>query len=280
MEGQILNDGAATCRNCGAALTGRYCAECGQDTRAGASRRVRDVLLDSLDVVFAWDNKIWRSLAALVAAPGKLTKEYLDGRIVRYVSPSKMFWFLAIVHFLLLFSVVTTADVIQMDTEMDRAMERASGVDASGFVNTAELSSKLFEMLQGWMPYIMLLLTPVFAYFVRLFYRRQGRYYTDYLIFTLHFFAFYFLFGCLTSALRWVFQATMLSTFTAVSQTVWMFVMWIYLIVALRRVFGAKIVPAVFKALFIALLYTLTMLVVGMAVGVVWVLLQGGVMPT
>jgi len=258
MEREILNGGTATCRNCGAALTGRYCAECGQDAKAYTSRRVRDVLLDSLDVVFAWDNKIWRSLAALVASPGKLTKEYLDGRIVRYISPGKLFWFLAIVFVALLIRAGSTDAGQQMLTEkIENSIEQQANAGGASEVD-AKLFSAVGGTLKSLAPYLMLGLTPVFAFLVRLFYRRRDRYYTDYLIFTLHFFAFFFLIGSLTSLLEWAFPAVLLSkTYENVSGAVTFVLLWIYHIISLRRVFGAKIVPAVFKTVLIASLFLL-----------------------
>jgi hypothetical protein len=100
----------AVCRNCGTPLVGRYCHVCGQDVFAGTNHRLREFFTNSFNVIFAWDSKIFRTLWALTAFPGRLTKEYLDGRITRYVHPSKLFWFMTIVFFALLLSQIKVDD--------------------------------------------------------------------------------------------------------------------------------------------------------------------------
>ena len=89
----------AVCKNCGAQLHGRYCHSCGQDVFAGARRSVKDLVYNFLENIFALDNKILVTLKYLLFFPGRLSREYKNGRIVRYVHPSKLFWFVTIVFF-------------------------------------------------------------------------------------------------------------------------------------------------------------------------------------
>jgi len=50
----------------------------------------------------AMDGRMWRTLAALVARPGFLTREYLNGRRKRYIRPARLF----LVLYLLLFAII------------------------------------------------------------------------------------------------------------------------------------------------------------------------------
>jgi hypothetical protein len=84
----------SVCRNCGTQLSGRYCHCCGQDLFAGGEKTVGEILYHTFDTVFAWDNKIFRTLVSLMFYPGKLTKEFFSGKIVQYVYPAKLFWFI------------------------------------------------------------------------------------------------------------------------------------------------------------------------------------------
>ena len=54
---------------------------------------------DLLDSVFNIDTRIVRTLGPLFAKPGYLTTEYFAGRQVRYVTPVRLFFFLAIIAF-------------------------------------------------------------------------------------------------------------------------------------------------------------------------------------
>jgi hypothetical protein len=62
----------------------------------GAQRSVKDLLLNAVANIFCLDNKIFVTLKYLLFFPGKLSVEYVKGRIVSYVYPSKLFWFISI----------------------------------------------------------------------------------------------------------------------------------------------------------------------------------------
>ena len=64
---------------------------------------------DALDTVFDFDTRIVRTIGPLFAKPGFITREYFAGRRVRYVSPVRLFFFLAILTFFV--AQVTTGDI-------------------------------------------------------------------------------------------------------------------------------------------------------------------------
>lgn len=285
------------CRNCGASLVGRYCHVCGQDVFAGTSRRVRDVVANSLDVVFAWDNKFWHSIVALVAFPGRLTREYLDGRIVRYIHPSKLFWFLSIVFFAILLSgtedldrrigeavKAPPADSLARAEALARADSLAQAAvpevadgfevrfdtDLLGQDGREALSNlELFSALKSAAPYLMLVMMPFFALLVWLFFWRKYYYYADYLIFALHYHAFLFLLFSLWMVVRMIFPALVENN----AGVAWVVaaVPALYLLLSLRRVFGARIVPSVFKIAAMAIMYAIFMSTVLITSLIFWV---------
>ena len=79
------------CANCGKSLSGPYCATCGQ--RANIYRSFRDLLEELAQDVFKLDLRLTRTLPLLVFRPGKLTRDYIQGRRATYVSPIGMFLF-------------------------------------------------------------------------------------------------------------------------------------------------------------------------------------------
>jgi hypothetical protein len=82
---------AASCLNCGATLQGAYCQNCGQ--AAHVHRSLLHLVEELLHGLFHFDAKGWRTLPMLVARPGLLTRRYIDGQRVRYVSPLALFLF-------------------------------------------------------------------------------------------------------------------------------------------------------------------------------------------
>ncbi|MGL6290176.1 MAG: DUF3667 domain-containing protein [Silanimonas sp.] len=91
--GTITTD--TSCRNCGSPLYGEHCYACGQPTK-GLVRHFSSILGDFADTIFNIDGRILRTLPALLLRPGFLTREYIDGHRVRYVSPVRLFVFLCI----------------------------------------------------------------------------------------------------------------------------------------------------------------------------------------
>lgn len=79
------------CLNCGTALIGSHCHACGQ--AAHVHKTLGAFFHDLLHGVFHFEGKIWRTLPLLVARPGQLTREYIDGRRASYISPIALFLF-------------------------------------------------------------------------------------------------------------------------------------------------------------------------------------------
>ena len=86
------------CRNCNEVLQGPHCHACGQPVQ-GLMRPIGSVLGDLLDSVFDFDARIVRTLKPLYLRPGFLSLEYFAGRQVRYVTPFRLFFFLAVLAF-------------------------------------------------------------------------------------------------------------------------------------------------------------------------------------
>ena len=80
-----------TCLNCGAALTGRFCPECGQP--AHVHRTLSALFHDLLHGVLHLEGRIWRTLPLLAWRPGVLTRRYIAGERARFVSPVALFLF-------------------------------------------------------------------------------------------------------------------------------------------------------------------------------------------
>ena len=90
------------CLNCGAALAGPYCHNCGQ--QAHVHRTLGAFWHDLLHGVLHFEGKVWRTLPMLAWRPGDLTRRYVEGERARFVSPMALFLF----SVFLMFIVFTT----------------------------------------------------------------------------------------------------------------------------------------------------------------------------
>jgi len=86
------------CENCGAQLTGRYCAQCGQ-AAIDYRRSFRHVIVDVLDSFLNWDSKFFATIGLLIAKPWRLTNEFLAGKRVRHVHPLRLYLLASILFF-------------------------------------------------------------------------------------------------------------------------------------------------------------------------------------
>jgi hypothetical protein len=109
---------AAACLNCGATLSGPYCHACGQ--AAHVERSLLHLVEEILHGVVHFDAKGWRTLPLLVAHPGRLTRRYIDGERVRYVSPLALFLFSVFLMFFV-FSLTSSSVSTRSMSSADRA---------------------------------------------------------------------------------------------------------------------------------------------------------------
>src|SRR5881392_1794766 len=86
------------CENCGAELSGKWCAQCGQPA-IDYRRSFRHVIVDVLDSFLNWDSKFFATLGLLISKPWQLTNEFLAGKRVRYVHPARLYLLASILFF-------------------------------------------------------------------------------------------------------------------------------------------------------------------------------------
>ena len=80
------------CENCGALLHGPYCHQCGQKS-ADRIVPVWHMINEALEAVFELDLRVFRTFPTFFFLPGRLTKEYINGRRKRYIRPFRLFLF-------------------------------------------------------------------------------------------------------------------------------------------------------------------------------------------
>jgi len=101
--GEAVADGHTherNCLNCGAKLTGPYCAACGQ--KAHIHRSVRAFFQDFVTALFNFEGKIWRTLPMLAWCPGIMTRRYIAGERARFISPIALYLFTVFAMFAVL----------------------------------------------------------------------------------------------------------------------------------------------------------------------------------
>ncbi len=86
------------CFSCGEIMTGLFCHACGQkndDYRRSAFA----LLTEAFTSVFSLENRMWRTWMSLIFKPGKVAREYSDGKRTNWTSPVRMYLALSIILF-------------------------------------------------------------------------------------------------------------------------------------------------------------------------------------
>ena len=231
------------CHNCGIKLSGPYCAACGQKS-VPLSVTLHDFFHEFTHEMLHVDGRLFQSVRRLMLSPGFLTREYIQGRRARWISPIRLYLLFSVTFFALSaftgfrvglnsvnresgwhFSLGnTTPASVNMDDDEAKAL---------GFESAREMQAAINQALLAWVPRVMFVLLPLFAGLVALAYRSADRNYLHHLIFALHLHAAWFAAAALAKSLE-LLSPPIGALF---GQLVVVFAV-IYVVLAMRRVYG------------------------------------------
>jgi hypothetical protein len=200
---------AGPCTNCGAGPVDRFCAACGQRHITPQDFTARTFLSEMLSEFVSLDGRFWLTLWTLVRHPGKLAREYFDGRGARYMRPLNLFLLLNLVFFIIqphtgllqwhlrgyvqrLPDAPTLVEQKRLERAQDAARESRRRGEAAHppQLESMELFESNFEStLQNLKKSMLLLAIPLFAIALSVLYGTKHRV-AEHLIFSTHFYAF------------------------------------------------------------------------------------------
>ena len=225
-----MHHASTDCLNCGAATSGNYCQQCGQATHLHVPS-AREFLHEFIAHYVALEGKLWKSLGKLVFKPGFLSREYIEGRRVRYLEPLRLYLTFSIIFFALVklsgvqvvdfgdpkpvpaavgaasstvdtvLGPATPAQAAEFGRFQRKTIAWATSVDPRLGAKTANFMRLPREVQKdaitraffGYTPYAIFALMPVFAFYLKGLYLGTGRRYGEHFLFALHSNAFAFL---------------------------------------------------------------------------------------
>jgi hypothetical protein len=284
-----MTDGDCTaCTNCGMTLAGDYCHACGQKRFVESDRRLGHLLHQFVASATDVDGRVWGSVRALLYRPGLLSREYFEGRRVRWISPVSLFLAVSVIYFLapirggdltLQFNQQVSAEVRGLALGPDETLSDYQR-KASGQVHTPWTSPWVEQRVQardraaraasnGTTGYsyrdyrvaydakaddvskaLVILHVPIAALVLMLLFGGQHRYYAEHFVFAAHYFAFWMI------ALEVVSQAVNLSLWLpaawqpdpAVYDWFMRALLPFYAVLALHRAYGVGWLRAIVSA--------------------------------
>lgn len=86
------------CANCETPLIGPHCHECGQ-LAEDFHKSIWKLTVEAVESLLHLDGRLFATLPALVRRPGRLTRDYLDGKRASQVAPFRMFLVILLIAF-------------------------------------------------------------------------------------------------------------------------------------------------------------------------------------
>ncbi|WP_373056598.1 DUF3667 domain-containing protein [Zunongwangia sp. H14] len=99
----LLKYRGTRCLNCDhqLSISDRFCPRCGQ-MNSTKKLSFDDFFSEFFSGIFAYDSRFQRTLKALLFQPGKISKDYIQGRRMRYANPFRFYLSASIIFFLIM----------------------------------------------------------------------------------------------------------------------------------------------------------------------------------
>lgn len=263
---------SAACLNCGAPLVGPYCARCGQKA-ARPDLTLAGFLHETTHELTHWDGKIPATLKTLLLKPGVLTKDFLEGRRVRWLAPLRVYLICSLAFFASKplieaithrsarqFAQVTiTADDGSRTLTPEQRQRIAEGLPAQ-FIPLERLEAaaaqgtRLNDEINASFPKAMFVLLPVFALLTQTVWRKTRPGYPAHLYVALHIHAAVFAAMTILDIVIGFIPSNVVAAIASVVFVV--YVGW-YGLVALHRIFNDSWPKSIAKSVAVAAVYFL-----------------------
>ncbi|WP_417887794.1 DUF3667 domain-containing protein [Zunongwangia sp.] len=123
-----------SCLNCHTPLreTDKFCPNCGQ-ARIEKKLSFKDLLSELFSGLFAYDSRFIRTLRVLLFKPGKISKDYIEGKRMRYVNPYRFFLTTAIVFFLI-YGFDSSLNIPNMSSNQQEVIQEIDSINTQNKV--------------------------------------------------------------------------------------------------------------------------------------------------
>ena len=269
-----------TCPNCENKLTAddHFCSRCGQpnhDIKIPFGHLVEEGIESFLHI----DRKALGTLKLLVASPGKLSKEFNEGRRIKFIPPMRLYVIISLLFFFLLnfnapheqshdktsndglaisYSGIKTHELAGLTKIQTDSLVKARNIKQTEYnkfwINQLykianSSSAEFFHSLFKNISYMMFVLMPGFAFILYIFFGNKNSFYVENLIVSVHFHSFVFL---LVSVILLIGLLNVSFTFLLLP-----IIVPVYLYLILRNYYGQKVFASIWKTAVIGLLHSI-----------------------
>jgi len=101
-----------TCFSCGSQIVGLYCKDCGQKND-DYRRSIFALAKEGVASIFSLDARMWQTWFTLLFKPGRVAREYADGKRTKWSSPVRIY--LAMSLLLFGYLAITQTQIVSLD---------------------------------------------------------------------------------------------------------------------------------------------------------------------
>ncbi len=239
---------ADACLNCGTKVNDNYCPHCGQKVQA-IRVPFKDLAGEAVSTFLNFDGLWWHTLRELMLRPGKVTRDYLDGKRASYLPPLRTYLSVSVVYFLTL---------------------QLRGPEQVLFINFGE-GEQGASTAGSHMQYGLFFLVPLLAAVLHLLFWKRRGFYVEYLVFAVHLHSVWFVLFSLKLILDWLLgfgSGGVIDGLQSVMAGLTQLLPVVYFVLSLRRVFRNSWIISIGAAITAITLYLFLM--AGFVVGLVY----------
>ena len=252
---------ADACVSCGTALAGEWCHACGERVRTPEQLSLRHTVREFVDDVFDLDSRVVRSLRLLLFSPGFLTLEHIRGRRRPYLGPLRMY--LTVFAVTIFATVLVPQSAPQQPNGLTAAVKQlVHTLAVRRGITDAAAEKALGQTAAQHQTWLAVLIPLVFAGFLFACFRRRRRWFGEHLVFATHFGTFNYLVALVLIPFVLVGLRFAPGAATVAAGLV-VFPMFAWMMVAVRRVYGAGWPGAVGWSLALFLAFSFAQLLAG-----------------
>ena len=93
--------GDQICANCNTVIEAKFCRTCGQKN-SDLRRPIWFLLSDLTEDIISKDSKLWRTLWQIMIYPGSMTRDFMEGKRMRFLPPIRLYLMSSVVFFITL----------------------------------------------------------------------------------------------------------------------------------------------------------------------------------
>ncbi len=262
-----------TCKNCGNKFTGRFCNICGEKVYSRKDKKVWNLISEVTHFITHFEGTIFNTLRLLFTEPGKLSEDYCNGLRKKYFKPVSFFLLLVVIYLLFpvfeglnqkLYYHMSNPGYGNFATEKIHNLEKISGL------NFDQISVKFQAKGEKVSKFLLFLLLPVSALFLKLFLFSKNRLFFDHFIFATEINIIFLLWGFLLFPLILVviefFYKLFFGSYLSVTDSMTGILMYLavstYTAIAAKRFYSLKLWQAILLSFEFLVCYFIFIMVV------------------